>query len=114
MQHAAITGLAAQFASIADDEDDFAARALALAQVQSGAQDGVIQNMRFAGRSVDGRDGRSAHGKPVDRRVPEGRVGRPSPVDRYCDRAPASIRSSAAVSRAGLPLKSVTWLTVLL
>src|SRR4029077_16328300 len=67
VQHAGITGLAAHFAPIADDEDDFAARALALAQIQCRAQDGVVQNVRFAGRCVDWRDGRSRCGKPVDR-----------------------------------------------
>src|SRR5271169_2051591 len=55
VQHSGITGLAAHFPAITDDEDYFSAGTLALAEIQRRAQDGVIQNVRLSGRRIDWR-----------------------------------------------------------
>src|SRR5262249_28874898 len=47
-----VSGGAAQFASVTDDEDDAPARLVALAQVLSGAQNGVIQHVKLPWRRL--------------------------------------------------------------
>src|SRR5580704_4842072 len=69
-QHVAIAGLAAQFASIADDEDYLSAGALALAQVQRRPQNGVIENVGLFRWSVDRLDDRAADGGAIYGRSP--------------------------------------------
>src|ERR1035438_3249656 len=53
LQHVLVAGVAAVFASIADDKNNPAALFVALAQIESGRQNSVIQYVRFLFRSVN-------------------------------------------------------------
>src|SRR5436305_13135585 len=65
-QYVAVTGLAADLASVADHEDYSAAGTVSLRKIDGGGEDRVIQNTRFAPRHADVRN-TGIEGNAVDR-----------------------------------------------
>ena len=53
LQRIAVAGVAAVFAAIADDENNFPPGAVAFAQIQRRGHEGIIQHVGFFGRSDD-------------------------------------------------------------